>query len=152
MLRDHDLPLRPALGTVGDLDLRRRLLDERLLGFSHGFRLPGSITLLYLKETKTFFRTGSVPAARSSLFLHVPEPTVPLLAGARSSAGSTFRLQSCRIGVRRLGKLLKRPLVTARRHPMKRSSRAWKKRGKMRWKWRKKRMRRRKREQKMRQR
>ena len=35
---------------------------------------------------------------------------------------------------------------------MKRSSRAWKKRGKMRWKWRKKRMRRRKREQKMRQR
>src|SRR6266508_2432329 len=31
---------------------------------------------------------------------------------------------------------------------MKRSSRAWKKRGKMRWKWRKKRMRRRKREQK----
>src|SRR5881296_3303661 len=37
-------------------------------------------------------------------------------------------------------------------HPVKRSSRAWKKRGKMRWKWRKKRMRRRKREQKMRQR
>ena len=36
--------------------------------------------------------------------------------------------------------------------PMKRSSRAWKKRGQMRWKWRKKRMRRRKREQKMRQR
>jgi len=36
--------------------------------------------------------------------------------------------------------------------PVKRSSRAWKKRGKMRWKWRKKRMRRRKREQKMRQR
>ncbi|TLZ65060.1 MAG: hypothetical protein E6K13_00440 [Methanobacteriota archaeon] len=33
---------------------------------------------------------------------------------------------------------------------MKRSSRAWKKRGKMRWKWRKKRMRRRKREQKLR--
>src|SRR2546428_13783298 len=36
--------------------------------------------------------------------------------------------------------------------PVKRSSRVWKKRGKMRWKWRKKRMRRRKREQKMRQR
>jgi len=36
--------------------------------------------------------------------------------------------------------------------PVKRSSRAWKKRGQMRWKWRKKRMRRRKREQKMRQR
>jgi len=35
---------------------------------------------------------------------------------------------------------------------LKRSSRAWKKRGQMRWKWRKKRMRRRKREQKMRQR
>jgi len=35
---------------------------------------------------------------------------------------------------------------------VKRSSRAWKKRGQMRWKWRKKRMRRRKREQKMRQR
>ena len=49
-------------------------------------------------------------------------------------------------------KLLKTSLVTARRQPMKRSSRAWKKRGKMRWKWRKKRMRRRKREQKMRQR
>ncbi len=37
------------------------------------------------------------------------------------------------------------------RSRLKRSSRAWKKRGKMRWKWRKKRMRRRKREQKMRQ-
>ncbi len=35
---------------------------------------------------------------------------------------------------------------------IKRSSRAWKKRGNMRWKWRKKRMRRRKRQQKMRQR
>jgi large subunit ribosomal protein L41e len=33
---------------------------------------------------------------------------------------------------------------------LKRSSRVWKKRGKMRWKWRKKRMRRRKRAQKMR--
>src|SRR5204862_7330712 len=42
--------------------------------------------------------------------------------------------------------------IRAPRRPMKRSSRAWKKRGKMRWKWRKKRMRRRKREQKMRQR
>jgi large subunit ribosomal protein L41e len=51
-----------------------------------------------------------------------------------------------------VGKLLKRPLNTAARYPMKRSSRAWKKRGKLRWKWRKKRMRRRKREQKMRQR
>jgi len=36
--------------------------------------------------------------------------------------------------------------------PLKRSSRAWKKRGKMRWKWRKKKMRRRKRAQKMRKR
>jgi large subunit ribosomal protein L41e len=35
---------------------------------------------------------------------------------------------------------------------MKRSSRAWKKRGKQRWKWRKKKMRRRKRAQKMRKR
>jgi large subunit ribosomal protein L41e len=37
------------------------------------------------------------------------------------------------------------PVIT-----MKRSSRAWKKRGKQRWKWRKKKMRRRKRAQKMR--
>jgi len=35
---------------------------------------------------------------------------------------------------------------------MKRSSRAWKKKGKQRWKWRKKKMRRRKRAQKMRKR
>src|SRR5438552_4180299 len=49
-------------------------------------------------------------------------------------------------------KLLKRTANTRAPAAMKRSSRAWKKRGKMRWKWRKKRMRRRKREQKMRQR
>ena len=44
--------------------------------------------------------------------------------------------------------------IAPRAYPraVKRSSRAWKKRGQMRWKWRKKRMRRRKREQKMRQR
>jgi len=47
---------------------------------------------------------------------------------------------------------LRRWPIRAPVSPMKRSSRAWKKRGKMRWKWRKKRMRRRKREQKMRQR
>jgi large subunit ribosomal protein L41e len=47
---------------------------------------------------------------------------------------------------------LRRWRIRAADNPMKRSSRAWKKRGKMRWKWRKKRMRRRKREQKMRQR
>jgi len=47
---------------------------------------------------------------------------------------------------------LRRRRIRAAVSPMKRSSRAWKKRGKMRWKWRKKRMRRRKREQKMRQR
>src|SRR5207249_4997770 len=49
-------------------------------------------------------------------------------------------------------KLLKKTANTRAPAAMKRSSRAWKKRGKMRWKWRKKRMRRRKREQKMRQR
>jgi large subunit ribosomal protein L41e len=41
---------------------------------------------------------------------------------------------------------------TTARQLMKRSSRAWKKRGKQRWKWRKKKMRRRKRAQKLRKR
>ena len=50
------------------------------------------------------------------------------------------------------GNFLRAPWIRRPGNPMKRSSRAWKKRGKMRWKWRKKRMRRRKREQKMRQR
>lgn len=44
----------------------------------------------------------------------------------------------------------KTPPLLCRLNRMKRSSRVWKKRGKMRWKWKKKRMRRRKRAQKMR--
>ena len=56
------------------------------------------------------------------------------------------------MNLRRTRNFLRPPGLQRAGDPMKRSSRAWKKRGKMRWKWRKKRMSRRKREQKMRQR
>ncbi len=101
------------------------------------FALASCITPLYMERTKRLPRTRSEAAGCGE---GLPEGFL----------SSRFALNACRS--ERGRKLFKKPLVTAARHPMKRSSRAWKKRGKMRWKWRKKRMRRRKREQKMRQR
>src|SRR5438445_2838326 len=112
-----------------------------------GFRSKASFHDAFRQGLRTDHRNPSAPYApwRINGF------RVEVLGFSTESA-----LQSCQCSVasgqRRRATTYPAGVYAPPGHPVKRSSRAWKKRGKMRWKWRKKRMRRRKREQKMRQR